>query len=93
MMSTISLCLALLIHGINGISKAGSDLVSDQELRNKIEAGRQQLEVVLRDKDTDPECWRDSIMELMEDKCSALSYNSRSLTALKLTLCECNTVL
>ena len=63
-------------------------MVSDQELRNKIEAGRQQLEVVLRDKDTDPECWRESIMELMEERCSSLSYNSRSLTALKLTLCQ-----
>ena len=40
--------LAMQIHGMNGISNAISDLVSDQKLRNKIETGRQQLEVVLR---------------------------------------------
>ena len=91
MLSTSLLSFAILVHGLRAFSSVGvgSELLSDEELRRKIEAGREQLELVLfGDEDGDPECWRESLVELMEDKCSSLSFNSRSLTALKLTLCQ-----
>eukprot|EP01084_Bolivina_argentea_P069356 126213_1 len=63
-------------------------LDTDNDLRNKIEMGKQQLQVLLSDDSDDPLCWRDNILTLMDKQCGALNYQSRSSTAVKLTLCH-----
>ena len=62
--------------------------VNDDQLRNRIEIGRQQLQALMSEHDADPQCWKDSIMALMHEQCDALNYDARSVTALKLTLCQ-----
>ncbi len=62
--------------------------LKDDDIRHKIEAGKKQLEILIANNNTDTLCWKKNIMTLMNQQCTSLSYNSRSNTALKLTICH-----